>query len=274
MLRPVIRTGVMIGAVGLLAACAGGPRAGTATPGLAGGGRADAPVAAAVRDPAPIVSGTMRPYHVRGRWYQPQEQPSYDQVGTASWYGAQFNGRPTASGERFDMNGLTAAHKTLPLPGLVEVTNLETGQSLVLRVNDRGPFVEGRIIDLSRGAAERLGILGQGVGQVRVRYLGRAPRLGGDQPSEYAASAPRSERAATAEPGRYWVQVGAFADRANARRAVERLGDEATIDAARADGGTLFRVLVGPWPDANRAEQARNAVVARGYADALLISGP
>ncbi|PZN99738.1 MAG: septal ring lytic transglycosylase RlpA family lipoprotein, partial [Alphaproteobacteria bacterium] len=83
----------------------------------------DAPRLPIVTDPAPIVTGTMRPYQIRGRWYRPVEDPTYEEVGLASWYGAQFNGRPTASGERFDMNALTAAHKTLPLPGLVEVTN-------------------------------------------------------------------------------------------------------------------------------------------------------
>ncbi len=140
------------------------------------GGRGGAPE---VRDPAPIVSGTMRPYQVRGRWYQPVDDPGYDEVGMASWYGDRFDGRPTATGEIFDMNALTAAHRTLPLPGLVEVTNLENGRRVVLRVNDRGPFVDGRIIDLSRGAAQELGLLERGVGRVRVRYVGRAPRLAG-----------------------------------------------------------------------------------------------
>ncbi len=120
-----------------------------------GSGRAAVPV---VTDPAPIVSGTMRPYQIRGRWYRPEEQPNYDETGLASWYGDAFNGRPTSTGERFDMHAMTAAHKTLPLPGLVEVTNLANGRTMVLRVNDRGPFVEGRIIDLSRGAASELGM--------------------------------------------------------------------------------------------------------------------
>jgi rare lipoprotein A len=144
---------------------------------LVGMGANRGPAGPVVRDPAPIVSGTMRPYQIRGRWYHPVEDPDYDEVGMASWYGAQFNGRPTATGEIFDMHALTAAHKTLPLPGLVEVTNLENGRRVVLRVNDRGPFVDGRIIDLSRGAAQELGLLERGVGRVRVRYLGRAPRL-------------------------------------------------------------------------------------------------
>ena len=156
----------------------------TATAALASGGCAllgfgydRGPARPEVRDPAPIVSGTMRPYQIRGRWYHPVDDPDYEEVGLASWYGDRFHGRPTATGETFDMNALTAAHKTLPLPGLVEVTNLSNGRTVILRVNDRGPFVEGRIIDLSRAAAQELGLLDQGVGRVRVRYLGRAPRL-------------------------------------------------------------------------------------------------
>ena len=119
----------------------------------------------------------MLPYQIRGHWYHPAEDPDYEEVGMASWYGPGFDGRPTATGERFDQNALTAAHKTLPLPGLVEVTNLDNGRTVVLRLNDRGPFVDGRIIDLSRGAANELGLLQRGVGRVRVRYLGPAPRL-------------------------------------------------------------------------------------------------
>lgn len=131
-----------------------------------------------------------KPYQVRGQWYYPAEQPDYDEVGIASWYGPQFNGKPTANGEIFDMNGLSAAHKTLPLPSLVEVTNLENGRSMQLRVNDRGPFVDDRIIDLSRAAAEELGVLRPGLARVRVRYVGRAD-IPGQGPVTYArASAP------------------------------------------------------------------------------------
>lgn len=248
-----------------------------------GGGR-DAPLRApVVTDPAPIVSGTMRPYQIRGRWYRPAEQPNYDEIGLASWYGAQHNGRPTSTGERFDMSALTAAHKTLPLPSLVEVTNRANGRRVILRVNDRGPFVDSRIIDLSRAAAEELGLLSQGVGEVRVRYVGRAPRTGGgtalrraeaaapSTPTPYAAPAvPSPPPAATPS---YWVQAGAFSDRRAARRIADRLGDHASVQNVRGDGQTLFRVIVGPWPDANAAEQARQAVIARGFGDALLISG-
>lgn len=112
---------------------------------------------------------SLRPYTIRGVRYFPKDDPNYDETGLASWYGDPFHGRATATGEIFDMNRVSAAHKTLPLPATVEVTNLENGRVLVVRVNDRGPFVRGRIIDLSRRAAQLLGFEKQGVARVRVR---------------------------------------------------------------------------------------------------------
>ncbi|HMK68070.1 MAG TPA: septal ring lytic transglycosylase RlpA family protein [Stellaceae bacterium] len=112
-----------------------------------------------------------KPYQVDGIWYYPHEDLSYDETGIASWYGEAFHGRYTANGEVFDLNGLTAAHHTLPLPSIVQVTNLENGRSLTLRVNDRGPFARGRIIDVSRQAAKLLGFEQQGTAKVRVRVL-------------------------------------------------------------------------------------------------------
>ena len=260
----------------LLAACANTGVGAGATPGVrfAEGPRGSAtPPASApvVTDPAPVVSGTMRPYQIRGRWYRPEEQPDYDQVGLASWYGDQFNGRPTATGERFDMHGLSAAHKTLPLPGLVEVTNLANGRRVVLRVNDRGPFVDDRIIDLSRGAAEALDLLNRGVGEVRVRYLGRAPRLGGGVMLQTAEAAPPPPPVVRPRiDARFWIQVAAYPQQDQARSVAGRFGRQAQVQAAT--NATMFRVLVGPWSDANAAEQARQAAVADGFADALLIS--
>lgn len=254
-------------AMSLLAACASA-------------GRGETPVRTAsvrpvVTNPAPIVSGTTRRYQVRGQWYQPMQDASgYDEVGIASWYGDQFNGRPTATGEIFDMHGLSAAHKTLPLPGLVEVTNLSNGRTVVLRVNDRGPFVDDRIIDLSRGAAQELGLLSQGLGRVRVRYLGLAPRGGGTGMGagvQQAAVAPAP--VVQAESGAFWVQAGAFSQRGTAERIADRLGERARVQPIDGASGRLFRVVIGPWGDANDAEDARQAVIARGYPDALLISG-
>lgn len=111
------------------------------------------------------------PYMVDGKWYYPASEDGYEETGEASWYGNEFHGRFTANGERYDQDGLTAAHKTLPLPSIVRVTNLETGQVATIRVNDRGPFKSGRVIDLSRGSAKALGIIGKGTAKVRVQYL-------------------------------------------------------------------------------------------------------
>ena len=112
---------------------------------------------------------SLRPYTIRGVRYFPKDDPDYDETGLASWYGEPFHGRATATGEIFDKNRVSAAHKTLPLPSTVEVTNLENGRVLTMRVNDRGPFVQGRIIDLSQRAAQLLGMEKKGVARVRVR---------------------------------------------------------------------------------------------------------
>jgi rare lipoprotein A len=114
------------------------------------------------------------PYQIGDTWYYPHEQPDYDETGIASWYGPGFYGHSTADGEIFDADSLTGAHRTLPLPVNVRVTNLENGESLTLRVNDRGPFAKGRIIDVSERAAKLLGFYGAGTARVRVTYVSRA----------------------------------------------------------------------------------------------------
>ncbi|MEZ5892235.1 MAG: septal ring lytic transglycosylase RlpA family protein [Parvularculaceae bacterium] len=135
-----------------------------------------------------------KPYQVNGRWYHPKEEPDYNKTGVASWYGTEFHGRLTANGEIFDMGRLTAAHTTLPLPSMVEVTNLENGKSITVRVNDRGPFARERIIDLSREAARQLGFEQQGTARVRVRYAGPAPL------NQIAPSQPDPQRVVRAAP--------------------------------------------------------------------------
>jgi rare lipoprotein A len=129
------------------------------------------------------------PYQIGGTWYYPQEQPDYDETGIASWYGPGFYGHPTANGEIFDAESLTAAHRTLPLPVNVRVTNLENGESLVVRVNDRGPFAKGRIIDVSERAAKLLGIFGPGTARVRVTYVARADLPNG-KPQPFGVDTP------------------------------------------------------------------------------------
>jgi rare lipoprotein A len=144
-----------------------------------------------VGDPVPKGGGVYKlgePYLAGGKWYVPINDQSYDRVGLASWYGDFFHGRPTANGEIYDMNALTAAHPTLPLPTYAAVTNLENNRTIVVRINDRGPYHDGRIIDLSHKAAKMLGLFGRGTATVRVRYLSAAP-LSGDDSYERAVLA-------------------------------------------------------------------------------------
>lgn len=121
-----------------------------------------------------------KPYKVRGKWYHPKEDSSYDRTGLASWYGPNFHGRLTANGEIYDQYHLSAAHTTFPLPSYARVTNPENGKSVIVRVNDRGPFAHNRIIDLSSKAADMLETKQKGVANVRVEYVGRAPLHGQD----------------------------------------------------------------------------------------------
>jgi len=131
------------------------------------------------------------PYQIDGVWHIPREDPGYDRVGIASYYAADFHGRRTANGEIFDMWTLSAAHPSLPLPSRVYVTNTDNGRTLVLRVNDRGPYVNNRVIDVSLAAARYLGFESRGTARVRVRYAGRAPLSGDDrQEQRFLASQP------------------------------------------------------------------------------------
>src|SRR5881227_3344791 len=146
-------------------------------------GVSSSPRVVAFGEPVPKGGGTYRigkPYIVAGRVYVPEEDPSYREEGVASWYGDDFHGRQTANGEVFDMASLTAAHPTLPMPSYARVTNLANGKSLIVRVNDRGPYHGNRLIDVSNRAAELLEFKGNGVARVRVEYVGRAPLEGSD----------------------------------------------------------------------------------------------
>lgn len=142
-------------------------------------------------------SGTYKvgsPYQIGGVWYYPKSDPFYAETGIASWYGHDFHGKQTANGERYNMDALTAAHRTLPLPTIVRVTNLENGRSLRLRVNDRGPYARGRIIDVSRRAADLLGFQKNGTARVRVEYEGRGkvadPSQSADLDPDHAPASP------------------------------------------------------------------------------------
>lgn len=244
------------------------------------------------------------PYEVAGWKYYPREDPNYDKVGQASWYGPQFHRRMTSNGEWFDMDYLSAAHPTLPLPSYVRVTNLANGRAVVVRVNDRGPFVGDRIIDMSRRSAEVLGFKEKGRANVRVQYLGPAPLE--DRGSDLMAMNRRMERApgftalaaAAPMPGpapamgptplvgptpvvraglssrqSYYVQVGAFSDPRNAERARDALRPVGPISVTSIAGqlGTLYKVQLGPLDDQVKAVAALDQVVAQGHPDARLV---
>src|SRR5215468_9021960 len=173
-------------------------------------GVSSSPRVVAFGDPVPKGGGTYRvgkPYTVGGRVYVPEEDVNYREDGTASWYGDDFHGRLTANGEVFDMDALTAAHPTLPMPCYARVTNLSNGKSLIVRVNDRGPYHGNRLIDVSNKAAELLEFKGNGVAKVRVEYVGRAPLEGSDDRQLMAtlrtgipAPTPSMVRVASARP--------------------------------------------------------------------------
>lgn len=161
---------------------------------------------------------------------------AFEQEGLASWYGGKFQGRQTASGEIFDTNQFTAAHKTLPFGTIVKVTSLESGESTVVRINDRGPFIPGRIIDLSRAAAAVIGLAGSGVAKVRIEVL--SP----DSPEAEAVAADRTTAI-------YSIQVAAFRNRNYADRALQRLVDRGFTGALEKTSGGIYRVLVKDVPE-------------------------
>ncbi len=173
-------------------------------------GVSSSPRVVAMGEPVPKGGGTYRvgkPYTVAGRVYVPDDDPNYRAEGMASWYGDDFHGRLTANGEVFDMASLTAAHPTLPIPSYARVTNLSNGKSLIVRVNDRGPYHGNRLIDVSNRASELLEFKGKGVARVRVEYVGRAPLEGSDDRQLVAtlrtgvpAPSPSLVRVASARP--------------------------------------------------------------------------
>lgn len=237
------------------------------------------------------------PYSIGGRTYVPADDPGYDALGYASWYGAAHAGKPTANGERFDPGVVSAAHKTLPLPSYVEVTSIETGRAILVRVNDRGPFVDGRIIDLSAAAAQQLGMKNRGVAPVRVRRVtpserDRAVLRAGGQVA--ARQVPATElaalqgRFATGTPaaterrlaqalspeaarmlsgGGYVVELGGYADKVRADATAASLTG-AWVE--RSEG--LWRVRSGPYADRNGAMRGVEEAAARGYPGAHILT--
>jgi rare lipoprotein A len=225
-----------------------------------------------------------RPYSVLGRNYTPmREIGRYKVRGIASWYGKKFHGQKTSTGEIYDMYGMTAAHPTLPLPSYVRVTSLVTGRSVVLRVNDRGPFHADRIIDLSYSAASRLGLVGGGSGMVEVESLVPGMPLPEPQPELLAnagEAAPKSggnEQRVLPEiddASGAWLQLGAFGNRDNAEalksRLARELGDLGEKLVVRVSGN-LFRVHLGPWADGQAARGVADQLAERLQLKAVVI---
>jgi len=227
--------------------------------------------------------GNPNSYEVLGERYSVmRNNQGYKETGIASWYGPGFHGKRASAGETYDQNAMTAAHKTLRIPCYVEVTNLENGRKAVLRVNDRGPFHENRIIDLSKAAADKLGVLGKGTAMVEVRHID------GDMPSESldntlqamaqpvtpptiepkpAPSMMFSDAARTApEWGRnVYVQIGAFTSRPNAEqlRSKLELSNIRAVNVVQKDDG-LFRVRIGPLASVDEADALATKLDAAG----------
>ena len=248
------------------------------------------------------------PYEIEGEWYYPQEDRTYDNVGIASWYGPKFHGRRTANGEIFDMDLLTAAHPTLPMPIRAKVTNLENGKSVIVRINDRGPFAKDREIDMSRRAAEVLGFKNQGTAKVRVQYLGRAPLYDStgriirkQDPDRFivekpmtpkedtqVAAAPRAKVVVTKPGGipvtpvtpvydierkRYAVQVGVFSNRENAEALKAQLEviEPVSIVEVTLNGAVFYRVKMGGVNIRADARRTLDKLIAAGHQDAMII---
>lgn len=219
-----------------------------------------------------------KPYKIAGRWYYPKEEPAYDQVGLASWYGKDFHGKKTANGEYFNMNALTAAHKTLPLPTFVKVTNLSNGRSIVLRVNDRGPFVNDRLIDVSRRGAQLLGFQKQGVTRVRIQAVdenGKLPRGSRKAPPVQTASNDQGRKTDKAETMAHFIQVGAYSQRGNAEVQAKKLGrsgHRARVEPANSNGRTYWRVRIGPFIKRLIAEDRLDRIVSDGFYEARIFT--
>ena len=250
------------------------------------------------------------PYVIKGVRYFPEVDGDYDETGVASWYGPGFHTKTTANGETYDQNDLTAAHKTLPMPSYVRVTNLENGRALVLRVNDRGPYAHGRIIDVSKRAAQLLGFENQGTAKVRVRivdqgtsgFVAEKPVTTQEErdavsavpvakvetntlappPGVAAAPAPVVETPPPAQvamesvgPSDLFVQAGAFTQYDNANRLAARLLSfgEVSIQSAIVGENEFFRVRIGPIPSVEEADIVLGDLIGSGFPESRIIVG-
>lgn len=207
---------------------------------------------------------TQRPYTVLGKRYEPlKTHVGFTQEGIASWYGSDFHGKKTSNGEIYDMHAMTAAHKTLPLGVFVKVRNKQNGQEAIVRVNDRGPFVKNRIIDLSYTAAKKLGVDMKGTAPVRIEALG------------YKASGEGYQAPETYDSGNYSVQIGAFKDDQNARRLSEemrKLHGYSEVKTATVNDELFYQVRAGKYTSLKDAEDAEERFSDHGYRGSFVVS--
>ncbi len=222
-----------------------------------------------------------KPYKIAERWYRPKEYEHYSETGIASWYGHKFHSRQTANGEVFNMYAMTAAHRVLPMPSVVRVTDLGSGRNVVVRINDRGPYAHERIIDLSLAAAEKIGSRRKGITRVKVELLPELSRKvariakGGGGARKQDRLVADFVRGGGVRPGVYYVQAGTFRDRRSAETMAKKLRrhfDGVRVHTGAANNGrVLHRVRIGPenTKQAARALQAR--VQARGLRDAFVV---
>jgi len=220
--------------------------------------------------PAPS-PGHPKPYRIGKHWYQPVKHAhGFRERGMASWYGKKFHGRKTASGEIYNMHALTAAHRTLPLGTHVRTHNLNNNKMVDVRINDRGPFVRGRVIDLSYEAAKRIGLIGPGTAQVEIVALGSV------EEREVNGKVQLSLVPGDYSVGDFTVQVGAFKDKENAVRLRNKLApayeDAHIVLYESPEGSTFYRVRVGRCEKLDKAREHEKMLEAVGYSDAMVVA--
>ncbi len=231
---------------------------------LSGCGHRHIPPTVPVRE----LPATQRPYEVNGHTYYPlPSAEGFVEQGYASWYGSEFHGRPTASGEPYNMYAITAAHRTLPINTYVRVLNLENGREVIVRISDRGPFAKKRIIDLSYGAASKVGLIGPGVAKVRIEALGEV-RLGAGSPARFKPH-PDFRR------GKFYIQVGAFLEPDNAyalRRKMTRYYKDVVVSRQPRGDQTFYRVQVFASTEYNTAKDFETRLESLGFPGAFVVA--
>jgi len=217
------------------------------------------------------IQPTQKPYQINGKTYYPlPSAQGFEEVGIASWYGADFHGRKTSNGETYNMHGLTAAHKVLPMDTWLLITNQENGKEITVRVNDRGPFAKERIIDLTRTGAKNLGFLAQGTARVKITALGEAEtyRYGG-------VTTERFKTHPDFQSGEFYVQIGSFTVEGNARRLKEQMlawGRKAVIRQFDRGNQHFFRVQVRAGQNLPSARQVEKSMEESGFPGAFTVA--